>query len=379
MQKIAYFGHDVSDAAVRRRIAALKQDGLDVLGFTKRRADASDPEWINIDLGQTHDGAFLQRVLSVFSGAFRAWRERDKLQDADVIIARNLDMLASALMANRFSNAKLPVIYECLDVHRLMCRDDFIGGTLRRLEGWMMSKTRGLILSSPAFLSEYFEKYHGPQKRVKLVENRIVQGLVTRPPSNAETVSAMNMSGPLRLGWVGILRCHRSLDIICSLAERFPQRLAIELHGIPAHTEVPDFEQRIAGHKNIAFHGRYKSPEDLEKIYNSLDVVWSIDFMEAGQNSVWLLPNRIYEGGLFSVPSVALEGTQTARWLSDKGVGLIVQEPLKETAAQLLTDLFEDRQAVHDKQAAFSKLADETFIEPAGFIRAAIEELLSSP
>ena len=142
---------------------------------------------------------------------------------------------------------------------------------------------------------------------------------------------------------------------------------------------MPDFEQRIAGHKNIAFHGRYKSPEDLEKIYNSLDVVWSIDFMEAGQNSVWLLPNRIYEGGIFSVPSVALEGTQTAKWLSEKGVGFIVQEPLKETAAQLLTELFEDRQAIQDKQAAFSKLADETFIEPAGFIRASIEELLSSP
>ena len=38
VRTVAYFGHDVSDAAVRRRILALEQDGLGVIGFTKRRS-----------------------------------------------------------------------------------------------------------------------------------------------------------------------------------------------------------------------------------------------------------------------------------------------------------------------------------------------------
>ena len=78
--------------------------------------------------------------------------------------------------------------------------------------------------------------------------------------------------------------------------------LTIELHGIPARTEVPNFENRIAHHPNIYFHGRYKSPEDLEKIYGGLDLVWSIDFMEAGLNSVWLCRTEFTRAGFSPFP-----------------------------------------------------------------------------
>lgn len=377
MQKVAYFGHDVADAAIRRRISALEQDKFEVVGFTKRRADVSETSWENIDLGKTKDGAFLHRIFSVFSGAYRARRAKDQLRTADLIIARNLDMLACALLSNRLSGTKLPVIYECLDVHRLSCRDDFIGSVLRRLEAWMMSKTKGLIVSSPAFLREHFEKHYGPQKRVRLVENRIVEGMQTRPQYSLDMLSKKGNPRQLRLGWVGILRCSRSLDILCQLAEMYRDELTLELHGIPARTEVPDFEQKIEGHPNINFHGRYKSPEDLEAIYRGLDLVWSIDFMEAGLNSVWLLPNRIYEGGLFSVPSIALNGTQTAKWLDAKGVGFIVEEPLLDSTSELVGVLMGDRQPIHNKQAAFSKLDDDVFIQPAGFIKSVVTQLLS--
>ena len=377
VRTVAYFGHDVSDAAVRRRILALEQDGLGVIGFTKRRSGLAETSWDNVDLGKTKDGAFLQRIVSVFSGAYRTRRAGAKLKSTDIIIARNLDMLACALLGNWMTGARLPVVYECLDVHRLTCRDDVIGSVLRRLESWMMSKTKGLIVSSPAFLTEHFEKHYGPQERVRLVENRIVEGMVERPDYDLDALLNKTRPDRLRLGWVGILRCNRSLDTLCQLAEMYRDDLTIELHGIPARTEVPDFENRIAHHPNIYFHGRYKSPEDLEKIYGGLDLVWSIDFMEAGLNSVWLLPNRIYEGGLFSVPSIALKGTQTDKWLSSKGVGFAVDEPLLESVSQLVGRLIKDRDPIAEKQAAFSLLEDDVFIQPAGFIKDVVKDLLS--
>ena len=39
MTRIAFFGHDAADAAVRRRVQGFRDDGLDVVGFTMRRRD----------------------------------------------------------------------------------------------------------------------------------------------------------------------------------------------------------------------------------------------------------------------------------------------------------------------------------------------------
>ena len=286
---VAYFGHDVSDAAIKRRVGAFRGDGLNVIGFMKRRSDNAEADWQNVDLGRTHDGALLSRVFSIFTGVFRTWKARKELKSADAIIARNLDMLACAVMARAVSGSSAPIVYECLDVHRLMCRDDFIGRTMRRIEAWLMTRVSGLMVSSPAFLSEYFEKYHADAYRSRLVENRLVPEMLDELHGKAgerATPLADNdvLPDKLRLGWVGILRCSRSLDIICHLAAQFPDRLQIDLHGIPSGVELPDFEDRIAPYDNIVFHGRYRSPEDLDWIYGNMDLVWSIDFMEAGYN-----------------------------------------------------------------------------------------------
>src|SRR5690606_2258479 len=135
MTRIAFFAHDAADAAVRRRIQGFGDDGLDVIGFTMRRQDGITPEWENIDLGRTLDGAYAQRIKSIFRGAHLAAAQRDRLAAADVIYARNLDMLATAFLAKRYAKLKTPVIYEALDVHRLLTRKDLIGLAFRRMEG----------------------------------------------------------------------------------------------------------------------------------------------------------------------------------------------------------------------------------------------------
>ena len=72
MTRIAFFGHDAADAAVRRRVQGFRDDGLDVIGFTMRRRDDVRTDWDNVDLGRTFDGAYRQRIESIFSGAKRA-------------------------------------------------------------------------------------------------------------------------------------------------------------------------------------------------------------------------------------------------------------------------------------------------------------------
>lgn len=378
MLKVAYFGHDASDAAIRRRVGALQNEGFSVLGFMNQRRDARKISWDNVKLANTKDGAFIDRILSVFKGAWKARQERTRLEDADLILARNLDMLATSMLARKLIGLKTPVIYECLDIHRLLCRPDFIGKILRWIEGSLLAQTDGLIVSSPAFLEHHFEPHYSGRYRSFLIENRMLEYALqhARPTSPAPT--EQGEAGVLKIGWVGMLRCQRSLHVLCEIAERFRDRVEIRLHGIPAEREIPDFEEIIRGHPNVTYFGAYTAPEDLEDIYSELDLVWSLDFMEAGLNSVWLLPNRIYEGGYYGVPSITYAGTQTSAWVTRHQVGFTIEEPLAERFSTLLEEVLDQPERIDEKSQALLALDPVHLVEPNGFLRDIIMDLAQS-
>jgi succinoglycan biosynthesis protein ExoL len=373
MTRIAFFGHDAADAAVRRRVQGFRDDGLDVTGFMMRRRDDVSTDWENVDLGRTYDANYAQRVKSIFSGAKRAAAEREKLAKADVIYARNLDMLATAFLAKREAGLKTPVIYESLDVHRLLTRKDLIGLAFRRLEGALLSRTRRLVVSSPGFLENHFEVHHKGHYRPSLIENRLAAG-ADYGPRPAREVPASGEA--LRIGWIGVLRCSRSLGLLIDLARKLGPKVRIVMHGMPALTEIPDFHQRIQGIPNVEFHGRYKSPEDLAGIYSNLDLIWAGDFMEARYNSVWLLPNRLYEGGYYGVPAIAPAGTQTAKWIMDRGVGFSVREDLGVNLPGLIEHLLEDRTDIALNRERLLDLPEANFVQPRGELAALIEDSL---
>lgn len=378
MTRIAFFGHDAADAAVRRRVKGFVEDGVEVTGFMMRRRDPGTIDWDNVDLGETRDGAFLHRIRQVFAGARMAAAQREKLAACDVIYARNLDMLACAFLAKRHAKLATPVIYESLDVHRLLTRKDIIGAAMRELERMLLKRSAGLVVSSPGFIRNHFEKRYKGNFRAYLVENRLAPNTDYGPRACERKSAPAPTARPLRLGWVGMLRCQRSLDLLCQLADRFPNTLEIRLHGLPARTEIAEFEPVIDARPNMTYFGRYRAPEDLAGIYDELDVVWAGDFMEAGYNSVWLLPNRIYEGGYYCTPSIAPAGTETAAWLERHGCGFIIGEPLEETLQEMVAELIADRAPIAERARALALLPEETFIQPKGFLANIVHESLST-
>ena len=366
MTKLAFFGHDASDSAVARRMSSFARDGLEAHGFTMRRDEAQDREFANTDLGRTYDGAFLQRIRQVFKGGRKAADPVHGLHRADVIYARNLDMLACAFLAKRHARLKTPVIYECLDVHRLLVRRDPIGWMMRGLERALLKRSAGLVVSSPAFLRNHFERHYKGLYKSALVENRLPESAPARLSSDRS--SARAPGAPLRLGWVGILRCQRSMDLMCALADRFGNKVEIKLHGKPARTEIAVFEPEIEARENMSYAGPYRAPDDLPAIYEGLDLVWAGDFMEAGFNSVWLLPNRIYEGGYYATPPICVADTETASWVTSRQAGFTVAEPLEHTLVELVDQLISERSAIEAARDRLAALPEETFIEPKGIL-----------
>jgi succinoglycan biosynthesis protein ExoL len=372
MMRIAFFGHDAGDAAVRRRVEGFRRDGLEVVRFMMRRSDTARDDETDIDLGRTFDANYLQRLARIFAGARIAAGQKGLLASSDVIYARNLDMLATAFLARSWAGLSTPVVYECLDVHRLLTRSDPIGSAMRGIEKSLLRSCRRLVVSSDAFIRRHFEARYGDICPAVLVENRMAPGTGygPRPGQTPER------TGPLRIGWVGVLRCARSLDLMRALVRQFGDAIHIDLHGMPALTEIPDFHERVSETPGMTFHGRYKAPEDLSRIYAGLDVVWAGDFMEAGFNSLWLLPNRLYEGGYYGVPAIAPQGTRTAEWIETVGAGFTLPEDLGLSLPQLIAQLIETRAVIAERREKLLSLPDDVFIQPEGELRGVIEGAL---
>jgi succinoglycan biosynthesis protein ExoL len=359
LAKLIFFGHDAHDPAVQRRIKAFGDAGAEVLAATMRRGPPLQaPPWLNIDLGETRDAAFAQRIAALMAARPVLRQHADQLRGADIFYARNLDMLALAHWARRISGARARLVYECLDVHRFLARDDLVGAGLRAMEASLLRDTALIVVSSPAFVREYFEKRHSAFPKTMLIENRLPWGFDygARPGGSAPA------HDKLRIGWFGNLRCERSLSLLLDLAGRFPDQVEIKMRGAPARAALSDFEARVGGRANVSFGGRYAWPDGLAEIYRDVDLVWAGDFHDPGANSQWLLPNRLYEGGYYAAPPLAPAECETGRWIKAHGFGFTLAEPLEESLPAFIRSL--DRTAVGHARERLMAAPESDFVQP---------------
>lgn len=331
--RIAYFVHDIIDPAVARRVRMLRAGGADVrvLGFRRGNGVPDLEGEPAIDFGRTYDSRLLQRTMKVIQRRTSLGVEASAIREADILLARNLEMLAIATAAGRRHAPNATLVYECLDLHRLLLSGSPVGRCLRLLERSLMRRARLLIVSSPAFISRYYAPEQGVgstwNRPVTIVENKV---LALDTSHGNVTARAEPLPGPpWRIGWFGMIRCQRSLDILCKLAGRFPGLVEIVIRGRPARVAFRNFDEQIAQSPGVFFGGAYRHDE-LSALYRDVHFNWAIDYFEEGANSALLLPNRIYEGGPHGAVPIAAVKTETGRWLQQRGIGVVFDSPRHE-------------------------------------------------
>jgi succinoglycan biosynthesis protein ExoL len=341
MPAILYLVHDVTDPAVARRVTMLTAGGASVrvAGFRRegRLAPARLGAGTPIDLGMTRDGRLAQRIAAVARAALGLRQALVGLAAPDIIIARNLEMLALAGRVAGLYRSTPAIVYESLDIHRLLLGNGAVSATLRTIERRLAADAALLMTSSPAFLREYFEPYGQVSGPVELVENKVLAlgGEHQTPPSRPQG------GRPWVIGWFGALRCRRSLAILKQVAENMDGAIEVVMRGRPAYREIPDFDAQVRDAPHLRFEGAYE-PEDLPSHYVAVDFCWAIDFFEAGQNSEWLLPNRLYESGAHGVVPIARANTETARFLQARDIGIVLDEGSADDLVSRLSALTDE-------------------------------------
>jgi succinoglycan biosynthesis protein ExoL len=339
--KIAYLVHDLSDPAVHRRVRMLKIASAQIIliGFRRTAEPVKDVESCEaVDLGQTKDGALLARIGSVALASIQLERFEKVLRDCQVMLARNMEMLFLAVRARRRYAPNASLVFECLDIHRMLLGKGVSSRLLRSIETSLLRDVDLILTSSPRFISEYFipRNFNRP---IRIQENKVLLSdlKISRPSKRARADGP-----PWKLGWFGMIRCRRSFEILRSVARNSNGRLQIRIAGRPSAREFPDFDKLLAESPQVTFSGPYRFDE-LPALYGDVHFSWAVDFFEQGLNSTWLLPNRIYESSFFGSVPIAVEGVETARWLAEKQIGVILNGPPETSLRDFFTTLTDQR------------------------------------
>jgi succinoglycan biosynthesis protein ExoL len=336
----------MSDAAIARRVAMLHAGGAEVrlFGFTRAADPVSDVKGAPVVLfGRTFDGRLAHRALSAVAAIFKLFAHRDALRQSDVVIGRNLEMLLVAWAARLAFARHARLVYECLDIHPVMVRDGLAGRVLRALERALVRRCDLILTSSPAFERNYFAARQHVTTPMALVENKVLR--LDGAPTIATGCDLP--APPWRIGWYGIHRTQKALDIICAIAGRNPGLVQFIIRGRPGLVDFEDFHGQIAATPGVEFDGAY-GPDDLARIYADVHFNWAFDFFDEGSNSAWLLPNRIYEGGLYGAIPLAKKSSETGRWLAAHDLGFLTDDPARELAPFLKSLTAERYQQLKD-------------------------------
>ena len=375
---VAYLAYDSTDSSVIKRAAMFRDAGIRVQGlmFRRKRINVDyAPEWDNIGLGTIEDRAFAQRLVYLGRALLRIWKARRGLANTSLIYARNLDLAILGLFVRLMVPGRPKFVYEVLDIHSSLIGDGAANKALRFVERQILKRSSCLVVSSERFLDDYFipiQGYRGPHQ---LVENKLTPKWLEKTRKGGSLTGGpvgQRSQPPWVLGWFGTLRCPFSLDLLTRLAAALPDRFVLYLRGVPVDLGWDRFNAAIGGHANIVYEGRYRNPDELEEMYARVDFNWCVDMVDSGSNSKWLLPNRIYEGGYFNCPAIALRDTATGQKIESLGLGATLDEPYFESLLDLFQSMTAERnQAMRERLAALPRTE---FCDDAQF-RALLERL----
>ncbi len=321
---LLFFAHERGDARVRKRLQAFIDQGWRVIGLTFHRHRAGkDPGifWENIHLGTTYDRRYLQRLLAIFGGLAKLWKNRALFAEATALYAINADNGWLALLGRWMAGKTTPLAVEIADIQPPMIGAGARAKAMRFFEAAVLQRTRWLITTSPGFLRHYFEPFQPFKGPVFLLENRVYPSPAVVAVRDRTPEVPPPHDAPWVVGYFGALRCERSWEAIRWLGRELNGRVRFVLRGYPTALSAEKFAHELADSPNVEFAGRYAYPDDLPTLYGAIHFSWCFDFSDAGANSRWLLPNRIYEGGLFHVPALADADTETGRWVAQRGAG----------------------------------------------------------
>ena len=207
------------------------------------------------------------------------------------------------------------------------------------------------------FTSEGFAIYHFGDKRpsnVIVIPNRLNSSILNLDYSSPKTMN----QDRIRIGFVGKPRFKSVVNfakVLCEYSDRFE----FHIFGGPILEEVDGF-RALEKYSNYYYHGPFKNPDDLPKVYSSIDLVLSTYDIEY-ENVRFAEPNKIYEALYFETPIIVSNNTFLAQKVERLGIGFSVDPLNDEEVKALLRTL--NTGTIQKKQVSCASINKDSLID----------------
>lgn len=327
--KIIFILASLSQPRCIKRVKSLLDLGYDVevYGYYRGFYDVNKfPEslnvtvWGNIESG----GGYFCKSIKNFSNIYNLLKKNSS-EKKILYYAFGFDL---AFWLSLFCKKKY--IYESSDLLYTYLKPRFLISFFRFIDKFLIKRSFRTV-----FTSEGFATYLFPTVRPK---NIIIQPNKVAPcfKDIKRTIISMENKKGIIFSYVGAFR---SPDTVFRFAkvigEYFPQH-EFYFYGDSNLTFMA--KELSLKYNNIKYFGKFKNPEDLQKIYNSIDVVVAC-YDSKDINEKIADPNKLYEAICFCKPIIVSADTFLAEQVNKMRVGYSIKADNDDSICNFLNNL----------------------------------------
>ncbi len=206
-------------------------------------------------------------------------------------------------------------IYEEADVSASRIKNKLLKNLLLWYDRMLYRKAKLVVSTSEGFVKYLFAGKRIPSNIV-LQLNKL-HPVFTDEIRNKVAPKVIDVKH-IKFGFVGLIRYPNTIIRFAKvIGKEFPMH-EFHFYGEPEISSYIDEE--ITSYKNVYFHGRFKNPQDLQSIYEAIDV--NIVCYDTQSDNVKIAePNKLYESIYFKTPIVVSRDTFLAERVRTLGVG----------------------------------------------------------
>lgn len=359
MKKIVFFLASLSQPRCIKRVKALHEAGfeVEVYGYYRGFYDINSfPEDIEVhQWGEVKSGTgYVRRLLKNKVNINEV--VRNKACEDVLYYAFGLD-LALWLSMHKHIN----YIYESSDLIYTYFGNKILIDIFKYIDKKIIATSFKTI-----FTSEGFQRYLYGEKKV---DNIIIQPNRVSPYFNnvCRRVLSLKEQEGIVFSYVGAFRYPNTVFRFARIiGEKYPQH-KFYFYGDSQLTYMA--KELAEKHSNIRYFGKFRSPEDLEKIYNTIDVVVAC-YDANGINEQIAEPNKLYEAICFCKPIVVSEETFLSEQVKKMKVGYSIKADNDDSICDFLNKLScKDLMSVSENELRIDK---KVYIDSIDTIREAL-------
>ncbi len=289
-----------------------------------------------VSLGSFTHGKFLARIPLLL----RAIRKCiQPVRTSEICYAFGLDLLIFLFLVKCGTGSRAKLVYEVADIHPSLSSTSIRGRIMRFVERVLIRRCCAVVLTSPAFRSGYFAKV----QRFVDFRSVVIEHKVALPEAFRNEIQFRSpRKSVLVIGYLGEMRSPASFALLTKLAEAGRGSIAVHFHGrFISPIDSEESLRIIESSPYLTYHGPYRSPNDLKRIYTSFDMVW--DAYCEGENARWQRTTRFSEACFFKRPLIYNPDTQDGRMAEQLGLGMAMSFDDPDSCIQNALTIDEER------------------------------------